>query len=61
MVSVCHSVLGEWVVQREVPSVDVVVGVALWWCWEVLQKADLTELQAQVRQIILLNTFLKNQ
>ena len=39
-----HSVV-EGVVEGEVPSLDGIVGVALWWGWEVPEQADLTELQ----------------
>ena len=39
------SVLGEGVVQREVGSADLVVGVVRWGLGEVSQQADLSELR----------------
>ena len=44
-VRLSHSVvLGEGVVKSEVPSLDGVVGVALWWRGEISHEDDLTEL-----------------
>ena len=45
----CHSVvLGEGVMKSEVPSLDCVVGVTLWWRREISHEDDFTELSIKL-------------